>query len=95
VHGQTTNGGLSVELEGARWDGTELNAQTKNGGVKLAMPANYSAHLETSTVNGHIAFGFPITLHGEIGRQVSTDVGSGGPPIRVTTTNGAVKISQL
>jgi hypothetical protein len=95
VHGQTTNGGLSVELEGTRWDGAELNVETQNGGVKLSMPANYSAHLETGTVNGHIAFGIPITVHGEIGRQLSTDLGSGGAPIRVMTTNGGVKISQL
>ena len=94
VHGYTTNGGLSVELAGNRWEGGQLDARTTNGGVSVSLPDNYSAHLETGTVNGHINVEFPVTVHGEINRQLSIDLGSGGPLVRAVTTNGGVTIKR-
>jgi DUF4097 and DUF4098 domain-containing protein YvlB len=52
VSGKTTNGGVHVQLAGDRWNGQGLDVKTTNGGVHLNVPANYSAHLEASTVNG-------------------------------------------
>jgi DUF4097 and DUF4098 domain-containing protein YvlB len=92
VHGHTTNGGLHVTLAGDRWDGTGLNVETTNGGVSLNVPSSYSAHIETSTVNGGVNVEFPITLHGRIDKNLSFDIGNGGPTIRATTTNGGVRI---
>lgn len=94
VEGTTMNGGLNVELAGARWDGTKLDARTTNGGVNVKMPENYSAHLETGTVNGHMNIDFPMTVHGEIGRRLATDLGSGGATVHVETTNGGVNIKR-
>jgi hypothetical protein len=94
VQGQTQNGGLTVELAGTRWDGNKFDVRTSNGGVNVSMPENYSAHLETGTVNGHLNVAFPMTVHGEIGRRLSTDIGSGGPTIHVETTNGGVNINK-
>lgn len=92
IHGHTTNGGLHIELAGDRWDGRGLDVETTNGGVKLDIPSNYSAHIETSTVNGGINVDFPVTVRGRIDRNLSFDIGSGGPTIRATTTNGGVRI---
>jgi DUF4097 and DUF4098 domain-containing protein YvlB len=64
VQGHTTNGGLSVELAGNRWEGERLDATTTNGGVSMGVPAAYSAHLETGTVNGHVDIDFPVTVRG-------------------------------
>lgn len=94
VHGSTTNGGLSVQLTGDRWDGEGLDVQTTNGGINMSMPANYSAHLETGTVNGSLKIGFPVTVQGEITRELAVNLGSGGPTIRARTTNGGVRISR-
>jgi len=95
VEGKTENGGVDVELNGARWDGTKLDARTVNGGVKISMPGNYSAHFEAGTVNGHVNLGIPVTLHGEINKQIETDLGSGGPTIHVETINGGVNVQQM
>jgi hypothetical protein len=94
VEGRTTNGGVTVDLEGATWQGSGLDVQTTNGGVHLAIPAQYSAHLETGTVNGSLKIDFPVTVQGTIGRSLSTDLGSGGPTLRVNTSNGGVKITR-
>jgi len=56
VRGSTTNGGLVVELTGDRWDGETLDVRPTNGGVVLSMPENYSANLQTGTVNGGASF---------------------------------------
>lgn len=92
VRVRTTNGGLNVELDGRRWEGEGLDAQTTNGGVTLVVPADYSAQLETGTVNGGFELDFPITVRGKIGRRLSTTLGDGGPTIRAVTTNGGVHI---
>jgi hypothetical protein len=94
VNGETRNGGLNVTLSGSRWDGDGLDVETSNGGVNLMIPEGYNAELETRTVNGGLRIDFPITVQGELtGRQgLSTTLGSGGPLVRVRTTNGGVTI---
>jgi hypothetical protein len=98
VSGNTTNGGVNVVLTGARWDGEELNVKTTNGGVNLALPKNYSAHLETGTVNGNVSFGFPVnvpmTERGRLPKDVTVDLGGGGPTVRAMTTNGGVRVGR-
>lgn len=92
VKGTTRNGGLDIELSGSRWDGEGMDVTTTNGGVKLLVPEKYSARLETGTVNGGMKFDFPITVQGDIKRELSVNLGSGGPTIRARTTNGGVNI---
>jgi DUF4097 and DUF4098 domain-containing protein YvlB len=94
VKGQTTNGGLSIELAGTRWDGEGMNIRTTNGGVSMLIPENYSAHLETGTVNGGMKIDIPIAVQGKIERDLSIDLGSGGATVRATTTNGGVSIKR-
>ncbi len=93
VHARTQNGSLRVQLAGAKWDGAGLDAETQNGSVRLAVPEQYSARLETGTVNGRINTEFPVTVRGRIGRQLSLALGSGGAPVRAMTTNGSVTLS--
>jgi DUF4097 and DUF4098 domain-containing protein YvlB len=92
VRGGTTNGGLNVELSGERWDGETLDVKTTNGGVSMSIPENYSAHLETGTVNGRLSIDFPVTVQGNITRELAVNLGSGGATIRAMTTNGGVRI---
>jgi hypothetical protein len=92
VRAHAQNGPLHVELTGSRWDGEGLDAETQNGPLTLLVPEGYNAQLETGTVNGPMDIGFPITVQGQIGmgsrRRITTTLGSGGPTVRVVTTNG-------
>ena len=92
VTGRTTNGGVHVQLQGDRWEGEKLDVVTTNGGVKLRLPEDYSARLETGTVNGGVDVDFPITVRGRINRNVNATLGDGGATIRLRTTNGGVDI---
>lgn len=93
VHARAQNGPLTVTLAGSRWDGAGLDAETDNGPVDLTLPRVYAAHLETGTVNGPVSIDFPVTVQGQIDfHRLSTDIGGGGAPVRVVTTNGPLTV---
>jgi hypothetical protein len=96
VQARAQNGPLHVALTGTRWEGTGLDAETQNGPLVLEVPEGYNAQLETGTINGPMDIGFPIMVQGRLGmggrRRITTTLGSGGPPIRVVTTNGPAVI---
>ncbi len=92
IRGGTTNGGVTVELTGDHWDGPGLDVETRNGGIRMTMPANYSAALETGTTRGRVNVDFPMTVQGRIGRELNTTLGAGGAKIRAVTVNGGVTI---
>jgi hypothetical protein len=93
VTARTQNGGVHVDLEGDSWDGEGLDVETSNGGVHLEVPADYNAHLVTSTVNGRIHA--PAALRGRFeGKRLDTDLGRGGAPVRIETRNGGVHVNQ-
>lgn len=94
VRGGTMNGGLVVELDGAGWNGEVLDVKTTNGGIVMAIPENYSANLQTGTVNGHLSIDFPVTVQGRIGKELAVNLGNGGATVRAMTTNGGVKIKR-
>lgn len=95
VRGSTTNGGLVVELSGDRWDGETLDVRTTNGGIVMSIPENYSAHLQTGTVNGGINVDFPVTVQGNINKQLAVNLGSGGATVKAMTTNGGVRVKRV
>ena len=94
VEGHTTNGGVHLELAQDHWDGDRCDVSTTNGGVTIRIPSNYSAHLETGTVNGGVRVDFPVTVQGEINKNIAVDLGSGGRLVRATTTNGGVRVER-
>lgn len=95
VHGSTTNGGLVIELSGDRWEGETLDVSTTNGGVIMSVPENYSANLQTGTVNGSVNVDFPVTVQGRINKQIAVNLGSGGATVKAMTTNGGVHLKRI
>jgi hypothetical protein len=94
VRARTTNGGVTANLSGTTWQGKGLDLQTTNGGATVYVPRGYNAQLETGTTNGGMRVDFPITVRGSLTRHISTQLGSGGPTVRVVTTNGGVRIAE-
>jgi len=62
------------------------------------LPSNFSADVETGTVNGGLSSDFKelqIEKTGdrrERNKKISASINGGGPKIRVITTNGGVNI---
>lgn len=93
MEGRTANGGVTVRLSGQRWDGAGLDLETTNGGVSLAVPRDYSASLEVSTVNGGFRSDLPVEVPDGRRKTLRTTLGSGGPLLRVQTVNGGVRLN--
>jgi len=95
VQGETVNGGVHVDLSGTRWQGEGLNVRTTNGGLHVTLPSDYNARLEMGTVNGGVHSDIPPTTKRRYtGGRIDTDLGQGGPPVRIETTNGGIHLSQ-
>lgn len=96
VRGRTVNGGLKVELAGNTWRGSQLDVQTTNGGINVTLPESYSARFETSTVNGNVSSDIPAVqvTKDRRDRNFSVTLGSGGPLVRLVTTNGGIKLNK-
>jgi len=94
VHARAQNGPLHVELTGSKWNGAGLDAEAQNGPLNLVVPKNYSALLQTGTNNGSVSIGYALEFQGRIRGQFTTTLGSGGPPVRVVTTNGPFRFTE-
>lgn len=94
VRGRTRNGRIDLRLTGETWEGSGLDIETNNGGITFKIPENYSAELETGTLNGRIVLGFPLEVEGSLGRRLRTTLGGGGPRLRAVTSNGKVRIER-
>lgn len=96
VKAETTNGGINIELAGRTWDGESLEVETTNGGVSVDVPSSYSARIEAKTTNGGLNSDLPGQINGKSwgAKSMTINAGSGGPLIRIETTNGGVKIRQ-
>ena len=93
VRVSTTNGGVHATLDGTTWRGSRLDLGTTNGAISVSVPANYSAHLKAETTNGGISLNHPAADQSGVHRhEIDTNLGSGGPTISFTTTNGGISI---
>jgi len=100
VNGSTVNGGLDVEMAGPTWEGRQLDISTRNGGVTLSVPSNFSAHLQAETESGSIQSDFPEAFAAVVEgqrrpRKIDTTIGGGGPLVHIATRNGGVHLKKL
>lgn len=90
----TTNGGIQVSIGNAKWSG-ELKERTTNGSVDVTLPAGAEFTLDAATTNGGVHTDFPITVQGSFNsKRLSGTVGAGGRDLRVSTTNGGIKLTK-
>lgn len=94
----TTNGSIDAQLTGAAKD-YPITLTTTNGGIKLTVDEGFNATLDASTVHGKIDVddefeGIKTEKRMPFGANASGNLGSGGPTVKATTTNGSIKISK-
>jgi Putative adhesin len=95
VHARTTNGNVYLEWKHAS-DAGSATAETTNGSVLLAIPANTRATLEARCRNGSFSSELPVVMQGEAEpRVLHGRIGRGGTPIHLGTVNGAIRVVEL
>jgi DUF4097 and DUF4098 domain-containing protein YvlB len=95
VHAHTTNGNVYLELKRPA-DSKGVLAETTNGSVLLAIPADLPADLEAHCMNGSFSSELPVVMRGALQPGVlHGKLGRGGSPIRLGTVNGAIRVVVL
>lgn len=95
VHARTTNGNVRLELSHVRGVGGTL-AETTNGSVVLALPANSQADLEARCLNGNFLSELPVEMQSTLKpREMHGKLGQGGAPIKLHTINGGIRVVAL
>jgi DUF4097 and DUF4098 domain-containing protein YvlB len=95
VHAHTTNGNLHLELSHI-CPQNGATAETTNGSVFLAIPSDTQADLEARSMNGNFLSELPLSLESSLRpREVNGKLGHGGPPIRLHTVNGGIRLVAL
>jgi hypothetical protein len=92
VHARTTNGNVRLELARVQ-DKTGASAETTNGSLVLAVPADVQAEVEARCLNGNFYSELPITMAStQRPREVHGRLGHGGAPIHLHTVNGGIRV---
>jgi hypothetical protein len=95
VHAHTTNGSVHMELLHVQ-DTDGAIAETTNGSVLLAVPADTHANLETRCLNGNFFSELPVTFESTLKpREMHGRLGRGGAPIKLNTVNGGIRLVAL
>ena len=95
VHAHTTNGNVHLELLHVQ-DKNGAIAETTNGSLLLAVPADTHADLETRCLNGNFFSELPVTFESTLKpREMHGRLGRGGAPIRLHTVNGGIRLVAL
>jgi Toastrack DUF4097 len=95
VHAHTTNGNVYLELK-RPGDTRGASAETTNGSVLLAVPADLPADLEARCMNGNFSSELPVEMRSaDQPRMVRGRLSHGGAPIRLSTVNGAIRVVAL
>lgn len=92
ISASTTNGGVDVELARVAEGGATL--ECTNGGIKIRLPADAKATISASVTNGGIDTG-GLSLETTVSsrRRLEGRLNGGGPPIRISGTNGGITLS--
>ena len=89
VKAQTTNGRVDLAFDVIK---TDVRASTSNGSINLQLPANVNARINANTSNSKITSDFDVRAGTSTKRHLEGVVGTGGPTIELTTSNGDIRL---
>ncbi len=92
VNADTTNGRITLGIVRM---GDDIKADTTNGSITVRLTGEVNARLHAHTTNGHINTSIPVTIQGsQSRRRLEGTIGSGGPLLSLSTTNGSITIER-
>lgn len=90
----TSNGSINLTMAAVR--GNDIHASTSNSSITLKLPANVGAQLKARTSNSSVTTEFDTAVKGTISKNlVEGVIGSGGPLIDLSSSNGAIRVLRM
>lgn len=92
---ESSNGAVDLTMDNLK--NNDIRCRTSNASINLHLPSNLSAQMRASTSNSHIESDFDLTLKGGRISKTNLDgtIGSGGPLVDLSTSNGSIRIQKL
>jgi len=88
---QTSNGSIDLRLHAQ--NASDVRATTSNGPITLHLADKTNARLIANTSNSSIKSDFEVAVRGQINKHhLEGVIGSGGPTLDLSTTNGTIRI---
>ncbi len=90
----SSNGSITLALEALK--GNDIIANTSNAGITVKLPSAIGAQVKASTTNSSITTDFDVSVRGTQSKnQLEGTIGSGGPTLDLSTSNGSIKLLRL
>ena len=91
----TVNGGIEANVARLE-DAGGVTLNSVNGSIVLMVPSGANAQIKASTVHGAITndFGLPVDDGQFVGHNLSGQIGTGGPRVRLNNVNGSITIKR-
>lgn len=91
---RTSNG--AIDLTFANFRGKPIEASTSNGAITVRLAGRVNADLRATTSNGRVSSDYDVTTRGSLEKnRLEGRIGEGGAPIRLSSSNGAIRIVKL
>ena len=92
---ESSNGSIDLTMDNIK--SNDVRCRTSNSSITVRLPSSLSAQMRASTSNSHVESDFDVTLKG--GRisknNMEGTIGSGGPLVDLSTSNGSIRIQKL
>lgn len=90
----TTNGRITLTLDG--WKNSDVTAATTNSSITVRLPGTVNARLKASTSNGAVTSDFDVRREGGDSKtKLEGTIGSGGPVLSLSSSNGSIRVARL
>lgn len=88
---RTSNGPVTLRLEGVK--GAEVSAVTSNGPITVKLGPGTGARVKAATSNASVSTDFSLSnVVTQSKTKLDGTIGSGGPLLDLTTSNGSIRI---
>ena len=89
---ESSNGNIDLSMDAVR----DVRANTSNSSITVRLPSSASARVRARTSNSPITTEFDVLTKGMIGKHtLEGTLGSGGPLIDLSTSNGGIKLLKM
>jgi hypothetical protein len=89
---ESANGNIELSMDAVR----DVHATTSNSSITVRLPTSANARVRARTSNSPVTTDFDVLTHGTIGKHsLEGTLGSGGPLIDLSTSNGSIKLLKM